>query len=229
MPSAELLLRPAQAEEAEALAALIRAAFAAQPVAVAPPPSALGETAEDVRRRLAAGGGCAALWGGRLAGALLWQVRGEALYLGRLAVEPDCRRRGIARALLAEAEAEARRRGLNSLTLGTRLALTGNRRLFAAAGFIEVSLERHEGFSQPTWVAMERRLAAAAAVGHNGGPPLEEPLKTSWRHYCWSKAHKAAWKTPPREIALRRLQRAEELGMSYRDYTAELLDRGRHR
>ncbi len=70
--------------------------------------------------------------------------------------------------------------------------------------------------------------AAPAGPGHNGGPPLQEPLGKSWRHYCWSKAHKAAWKTPPREIALRRLARAEELGISYRDYTATLLDSGKH-
>jgi hypothetical protein len=69
------------------------------------------------------------------------------------------------------------------------------------------------------------------SIGHNGGPPLEDPPLTpdsseSWNHYCWRRAHKRAWKTPPREIALRRLQRAEELGMTYREYTAVILDRG---
>jgi hypothetical protein len=67
-------------------------------------------------------------------------------------------------------------------------------------------------------------------LGHNGGPPLEdEPDPNgSWRLFCWKKAHKRAWKTPPREIALRRLARAEELGMSYHDYTLEILERGRY-
>ncbi|HEY6431299.1 MAG TPA: hypothetical protein VIZ17_04905 [Acetobacteraceae bacterium] len=68
-----------------------------------------------------------------------------------------------------------------------------------------------------------------AQIGHNGGPPLEpdEDLgAVSWRGWCWRRAHKKAWKTPPREIALRRLARAEELGMSYRDYTLEILERG---
>jgi hypothetical protein len=50
----------------------------------------------------------------------------------------------------------------------------------------------------------------------------------SWRRYCWKRAHKAAWKTPPREIALRRLERAEAAGMTYREYTLEILERGRH-
>lgn len=69
-------------------------------------------------------------------------------------------------------------------------------------------------------------------IGHNGGPPLDRPPPDdpngSWRLFCWRKAHKAAWKTPPREVALRRLQRAEALGMTYREYTLEILERGRH-
>jgi hypothetical protein len=70
-------------------------------------------------------------------------------------------------------------------------------------------------------------------IGHNGGPPLdpdppEDPGAVSWRSFCWRRAHKRAWKTPPREIALRRLARAEELGMTYREYTLEILERGKY-
>jgi hypothetical protein len=65
--------------------------------------------------------------------------------------------------------------------------------------------------------------------GHNGGPPLEDPdPEEGWRLYVWKRKHKAAWKTPPREIALRRLARAEELGMTYKEYTLEILERGRY-
>lgn len=63
---------------------------------------------------------------------------------------------------------------------------------------------------------------------HNGGPPLEEDEGTAWRSFVWRKAHKAAWKTPPREIALRRLARAEELGMTYKEYTLEIMERGKY-
>jgi len=68
-------------------------------------------------------------------------------------------------------------------------------------------------------------------IGHNGGPPLEpdeDPGAVSWRGWCWRRAHKRAWKTPPREIALRRLARAEELGITYRAYTLEILERGKY-
>jgi hypothetical protein len=66
-----------------------------------------------------------------------------------------------------------------------------------------------------------------AALGHNGGPPLDdEPRTRGFAHYCWKRAHRAAWRNPGYEIVMRRLKRAEELGMSYREYTALILDRG---
>lgn len=71
-------------------------------------------------------------------------------------------------------------------------------------------------------------LPASAPVGHNGGPPLEEPdPNASWRLWCWRRARKKAWSAPP-EVALRRLARAEALGMTYREYALEILERGRY-
>lgn len=64
------------------------------------------------------------------------------------------------------------------------------------------------------------------SIGHNGGPPLEDE-GAAWRGWVWRRTHRKAWKTPPREIALRRLARAEELGMSYKEYTLEILERGK--
>ena len=69
-------------------------------------------------------------------------------------------------------------------------------------------------------------IAPLFGIGHNQGPSLDPGA--AWRHYCWKRAHAAAWKTPPREIALARLARAEALGMTYREYAAHLLDTGVH-
>jgi len=69
-------------------------------------------------------------------------------------------------------------------------------------------------------MAVEARIG----IGHNGGPPLE----VTWSAWLWRRAHAAAWKTPPREVAMLRIRRAERLGLSYRDYTAVLMDRGVH-
>jgi hypothetical protein len=71
-----------------------------------------------------------------------------------------------------------------------------------------------------------RVFLVAPGIGHNGGPPLDSGV--DWRRFCWRKAHAVAWRTPPREIVLARLARALALGMTYRRYTAVLLDRGVH-
>lgn len=70
-------------------------------------------------------------------------------------------------------------------------------------------------------------------IGHNGGPPIEIEERTPNPHAryllaCWRHAHDEAWKTIPRDVMLRRLARAEQLGLTYREYTLELLERGRY-
>ncbi|HWK45360.1 MAG TPA: hypothetical protein VNT30_11600 [Stellaceae bacterium] len=72
-------------------------------------------------------------------------------------------------------------------------------------------------------------MTDAPKPGHNGGPPLDAPetFATTWLEYCWKKARQEAFKKPPREIMLSRLARAEELGMTYEQYTAIYLDTGR--
>jgi hypothetical protein len=75
-------------------------------------------------------------------------------------------------------------------------------------------------FEQPSTILSPPRM------GHNGGPLLD-PCG-DWRRFCWRKAYARAWKTPPREVTLARLARAQALGMTYREYTAVLLDRGVH-
>jgi hypothetical protein len=68
---------------------------------------------------------------------------------------------------------------------------------------------------------------ALATLGHNGGPPLEDDDPAGWRLWCWRRARRRAW-SAPREIALSRLARAETLGLTYREYTLEILERGRY-
>jgi hypothetical protein len=46
--------------------------------------------------------------------------------------------------------------------------------------------------------------------------------------YCWKKAHDRAWKSVPYDIVMFRLSRAEAAGVSYREYTLEILERGRY-
>lgn len=61
-------------------------------------------------------------------------------------------------------------------------------------------------------------------IGHNQGPPLS----TAWHRNHWKKATEKAWKVPDQLILQRRLKRAKELGMTYREYVLEILERGKH-
>jgi predicted N-acetyltransferase YhbS len=144
------------------VAALIRTAFAAQRVRTDPPASALRETESSVAAHLAAGGGAVVCDGARIVGSVMWEPKDGGLYLERLAVDPAWRGRGIARCLVAATEAAARLAGMPRVHLGTRLVLEGNRRLFAACGFVEVALHAHPGYAAPTWVEMEKRLEPVA-------------------------------------------------------------------
>lgn len=84
--------------------------------------------------------------------------REESLYVDALAVEPSLRRRGVALALLAHAEAWARREGLRALSLDTSLGNEGARALYASAGFDEVAY-RPPGRRLPGFVALVKPVS----------------------------------------------------------------------
>lgn len=153
-----IAIRPLTTKDAATSASLIREAFAAQSRATDPPPGALGETTASVAAKLVEGGGAGAEAEGALVGVVLWAEKDGGLYIGRVSVAPGWRGRGVARALLAAGEAEARRRGLKRMTLRVRLALEENQRLFAAFGFASVGQGAHPGYREPTFTVMEKRL-----------------------------------------------------------------------
>lgn len=151
-------LRPITLADAAAVAALIRTAFAAQSIITDPPPSALRVTEADVAAHLASGGGAVADADSVIVGSALWIEQDGGIYLSRLAVHPAWRGRGIAKALVAAGEAEAREKKQPRIHLSTRIPLLDNRRLFAACGFVETTREAHPGYAEPTSVHMEKRL-----------------------------------------------------------------------
>lgn len=83
--------------------------------------------------------------------------RDRSLYVDSLATDEDLRRRGAARALLAEAEREARAAGLDSVTLDTTLDNDIARTLYASEGFDEVAYRPPTG-RLPGFVALVKQL-----------------------------------------------------------------------
>jgi ribosomal protein S18 acetylase RimI-like enzyme len=83
--------------------------------------------------------------------------REDSLYVDALATDPEFRRRGAARALLEEAERQARERGLPAVTLDTSMDNAGARALYAATGFDEVAY-RAPARGLPGFVALLRTI-----------------------------------------------------------------------
>jgi len=72
------------------------------------------------------------------------------------------------------------------------------------------------------------------SAGHNGGPPLDETHKPEWgdggigNYFYWKAAHRAAWHNTSPGVVAFRLRRAERVGLTYEEYTLEILERGRY-
>ena len=63
-------------------------------------------------------------------------------------------------------------------------------------------------------------------LGHNNGPPILE--STIYAEWCWRRAQEAAFRPPDHATGVRWAKKAAKLGLSYREYRLELLERGRH-
>lgn len=72
-----------------------------------------------------------------------------------------------------------------------------------------------------------------AASGHNQGPPLDEHVPEwgadgigNWFYWkaAWTKMHKNV----SRDVAMFRVRKAERIGLTYEEYTLEILERGRY-
>jgi GNAT superfamily N-acetyltransferase len=101
---------------------------------------------------------------GRLVGTVQYYLRDESLAFLGFAVHPECRRRGVARALLAELETVARSHDLLKITLYT-IRETGNVSIFRALGYTiegeEVAslFERVDSQQAITEVSMSKLLS----------------------------------------------------------------------
>ncbi len=140
------------------LCAIIHAAFASYRNVLVPPSGAHTETPETIAAKLAHGGGLLAFIGDVPVAGVVYQPHETHMYLGRLAVLPVYRGRGIGQRLVEGVEARARTLGLPSVQLGVRLQLPGNQTFFERLGYRVIRAEAHAGSLNPTCYYMEKRL-----------------------------------------------------------------------
>ncbi len=72
----------------------------------------------------------------------------EGLLLENVAVDPGHRGKGVGKALLQFAEAEARRRGYSEIHLYTNVIMTENQSLYSKIGYAEYARREEDGFSR---------------------------------------------------------------------------------
>jgi hypothetical protein len=98
----------------------------------------------------------------------------------------------------------------------------------------DLRINRPARFRRMYWQRpLEIKAGDIAGIGHNGGPPLDEHVP-EWgtggikTYFAWREASESAFKKVPVETAIRRAKKAEELGLTYREYQLEILERGRY-
>jgi ribosomal protein S18 acetylase RimI-like enzyme len=132
----------------------MRAAFAEYAGKLAQPSGALRESAEDVKRAMASGGAVLAFIGDAAVGSARFLPEPEALYVGRVAVLPEYRRRGVASVVMRFFEEHARSQGKAAVRIGVRESLPSNLALYESLGYQRVKSEPHG--ADRSWTMIKR-------------------------------------------------------------------------
>lgn len=162
---AELVLRQAgEGDDFAAVLTLVQECFAYMEARIDPPSSMHRLTVASVRDHALA----EEIWlcedeAGALAGCVFFTREPGSLYVGKMAVRPDFRGRGLARLMMDKAGERAVALGLPLLELEVRIELVENQRTFAQMGFVKTSENAHEGYDRPTSITMQRAAASPAA------------------------------------------------------------------
>jgi predicted N-acetyltransferase YhbS len=157
-PVSLIQIRPVQPAEINTLLAVIHAAYVEYEGRLTPPSGAHKESVESLAAKLENGEGALAWQDESAVGSVLFEARGEAIYLGRLAVPPLYRRRGIGALLVHYVEQQALMRGHSQITLGVRLQLPENTAFYTKLGYHVVSYGSHPGFTEHTYMTMVKQL-----------------------------------------------------------------------
>lgn len=138
--------RPANKADAGWVLALIQRVFAEHDGRVDPPSSMHQMCLEDVEQQAENH----EIWVIGKEACVFLTAQENGLYVGKLAVAPEARGKGRARALIMQAENRARALHLPQVVLQTRVELVENHTAFQALGFVKTDESAHPGFDRAT-------------------------------------------------------------------------------
>ena len=139
------MIRPARSDEAGTVRKVVDAAYRHYIARIGKPP---GPMLDDYAQRIAADQTWVLEDAGGIAGILVLEETAEGLLLDNIAVSPDQQGKGVGRALLEFAEAEARRRGFGAIHLYTHELMTENIGLYQRIGYAETRRVTEKGYDR---------------------------------------------------------------------------------
>jgi ribosomal protein S18 acetylase RimI-like enzyme len=129
----------------------MRQAFAEYAGALPVESGANAESLRDVEEAMAAGGAVLAFVDDTSVGSARFKMEDVDLYVGRVAVLPSHRRRGVASAVMRFLEGVAAERGLAAIRIGVRDSLPSNVGLYRSLGYELVSIDPHPRGPDRVW------------------------------------------------------------------------------
>lgn len=151
-------LRGATGDDIPALARVIALAFEEHRGKLTPPSSSLKKSPEAVRQELQNAKAIVAIKDDKMIGCVFYSLKDDFVYLAHLAVLPDYRGLGIAKALMRAVERNALKQSYTKIRLSVRLALEETRAFYEHLGYTFYNYGAHPGFDKPTYVMLEKRL-----------------------------------------------------------------------
>lgn len=136
-------IRNAEAQDREAVEAIVQAAYACYIPRIGRRP---GPMDEDYASLIAAGRVHVLVEHGEIRGLVVLIPDGTEILLDNVAVDPRAQGRGYGHRLLAFAEERAREAGCHALRLYTNEAMTENVALYTRLGFVETHRAEENGF-----------------------------------------------------------------------------------
>ena len=125
---------------------------------LAPPPGVLVETVESVAASIERGGAVIA-WDGEIAiGSARFHSGIDHLYIGRVAVPPAHRRRGVASAIMRFLEDHARTLRFFETRVEVREALPGNVALYESLGYVQTGIHPHPRVPSAMTISLSKHL-----------------------------------------------------------------------
>lgn len=151
-----LTIRLATVDEAPVVRRIMLAAYAEYRGALPVDSGAHTETVDDVLKDMERGGAVLAEDDDLAVGSARYTTEEEYVYVGRLAVLPSHRRRGVGSAMMRFLEEVASHAGRDAIRVGVRDSLPINVGLYRSLGYEVTSVDPHPRGPDGVWTMVKR-------------------------------------------------------------------------